>query len=373
MPSDATLTFLFTDIEGSTRRWEASSGMHDRVEEHFRVLREAIRSAGGEVFATMGDGVAAAFGCGGSCCPVPRSQLSSPCPSTGLPVRMGIHSGSALRAGADYRGRTLNRAARIAGCAHGGQVLVSETTAPLLRASGSDLGLADLGVHHLRDLSEPERLWQLVAPQLPGRFPPLRTGPGSALPLRRSSLVGRADDIERVAAAHRAASAGHPRRHGRRGQDPPGARRCGGPRGQVRRWCGSSTCRRSNHRRAAAGLVAAALPELDGSGRVLLVIDNCEQVFGRGEHDTGAPARRTRRARGGDVAGAPRRRGRARHAPSGRWMSRRPRSSCSGSGSRMPVCSWSPATMMRSARSAGVSTPCRWRSSWPLPGSRAWG
>ena len=114
-----------------------------------------------------------------------------------------MHTGEALRSGHDYRGRPVNRAARIAGCAHGGQVLVSETTAGLLRAGRGGVELLDLGVHHLRDLSEPERLWQLAAPDLGREFPPIRVpsmGADTSLPDRRSSLVGRDRDVETTAA-----------------------------------------------------------------------------------------------------------------------------------------------------------------------------
>lgn len=277
MPSDATLTFLFTDIEGSTRRWEASAAMHDRVEEHFRVLRAAVGAAGGEVFATMGDGVAAAFGGAGAAAHAAvAAQLALR--ATGLPVRMGIHSGEAQRVGDDYRGRSLNRAARIAACAHGGQVLVSETAAALLRSVGSDLALADLGVHHLRDLSAPERLWQLVAPQLPTDFPPLRIGARSALPLRRSSLIGRDVDIETVARLVQEQQLVTLVGMGGVGKTrlAIAAAAAVEDRFDVVHFVDLSAIEDSI---GAVDMVAAAVPEIDGARRSLIVVDNCEQVL----------------------------------------------------------------------------------------------
>ena len=112
-PADApltTTTFLFTDIEGSTRQWERLPDMHDRVERHFDVLRRHVGEFGGVVFSTMGDGIAASF-------PSAEAALHAAIgaqlelPRLDLSVRMGLHTGEAQRAGPDFRGRTLNRAA----------------------------------------------------------------------------------------------------------------------------------------------------------------------------------------------------------------------------------------------------------------------
>ena len=169
------MTFLFTDIEGSTRQWEESPEMYERVERHFAVLRAAVDDGGGEVFATMGDGIAAAFTSVDGALVGGGRRRSSRCPSIGLAVRMGIHTGEVERVGDDFRGRSVNRAARIMAVGHGGQILLSDVSAALVahrarRARRS----TDLGTHRLRDLTEPERLWQVVHPDLRRQFPPVR-------------------------------------------------------------------------------------------------------------------------------------------------------------------------------------------------------
>jgi class 3 adenylate cyclase len=153
---NATMTFLFTDIEGSTRQWEESPEMHDRVERHFAALQTAVDSAGGEVFATMGDGIAAAFPSAESAVHAAISAQRR-MPAVGLSVRMGIHSGEVERVGDDFRGRPVNRAARIMAVGHGGQILVSDVSAALVRTGPRQVEFVDLGTHRLRDLAEPER------------------------------------------------------------------------------------------------------------------------------------------------------------------------------------------------------------------------
>ncbi|MET0145138.1 MAG: adenylate/guanylate cyclase domain-containing protein [Ilumatobacteraceae bacterium] len=195
----ATTTLLFTDIEASTRQWEESAGMYQRVEAHFDVLRAAIDAAGGTIFATMGDGVAAAFtSVDGAVQAAIAGQRQMA--STGLSVRMGIHTGDVERAGADLRGRALNRAARIMAAGHGGQILLSDVSAALLRSGPSPVGLVDVGTHRLRDLAEPERMWQVAHPELRDAFPAVRGVDSYAnnLPAQRSSLIGRELDVQRV-------------------------------------------------------------------------------------------------------------------------------------------------------------------------------
>ncbi len=201
-PTCATMTMLLTDIEGSTRQWEQSPAMAARVDEHFEVLRRSIEDAGGTVFATMGDGVAAAFV---SAEAAVRAAVSAQraLPATGLAVRMGIHTGEVERAAGDIRGRPVNRAARIMAAGHGGQILVSDVTAVLLRAGPRSVTLLDVGTHRLRDLDGPERLWQVGEPGLPTEFPPIRGDdppPAPGLPAPRSALVGRGRDGRRVRA-----------------------------------------------------------------------------------------------------------------------------------------------------------------------------
>ena len=197
--SSTTMTFLFTDIEGSTRQWEESAAMCERVEQHFAVLRGAVDDAGGEVFATMGDGVAAAFMSADAAVQAAvAAQLAMP--AAAVSVRMGLHTGEVERIGDDFRGRPVNRAARIMAAGHGGQILLSDVTAALVRTGPSRVELTDLGSHRLRDLIEPERMWQLVDSRLEQRFPAVRglDSYSTNLPGQRSSLVGRDREVRRV-------------------------------------------------------------------------------------------------------------------------------------------------------------------------------
>ncbi len=160
-----------------------------------------MEAAGGEVFATMGDGVAAAFSSAEAAVHAAVSAQRA-LPVAGVAVRMGIHTGEVERVGDDYRGRPVNRAARIAGVAHGGQILLSNLSAGLLGSSPHPVALADLGAHRLRDLAEPERVWQVLHRDLRRQFPPVRglDTYSNNLPAQRSSLVGRDREIEGVSA-----------------------------------------------------------------------------------------------------------------------------------------------------------------------------
>jgi predicted ATPase/class 3 adenylate cyclase len=194
-----TTTFVFTDIEGSTRQWEEAPEMRIRVEHHFAALRRAVAAHDGEVFATMGDGIAAAFASAEAAVAAAVDGQRAMA-GIGLAVRMGIHTGEVERADDDFRGRPVNRAARLTALGHGGQILVSDVAAALLRGGPSPVELVDLGTRYLRDLDDPERIWQVVHPDLDGRFPPLR-GLGRCadnLPVPRSSMVGRDRDVARV-------------------------------------------------------------------------------------------------------------------------------------------------------------------------------
>src|SRR5271155_819524 len=185
------VTFLFTDVEGSTRRWEADAdGMRVALAAHDQVLRGVIQAHGGWLFKHTGDGVCAAFAS-------PRSAVDAAVAAQRaleLPVRMGLATGEAELREADYFGVVLNRAARVMAAGHGGQVLLAESTAVLL--SGADL--VDLGQRRLRDLSTAVGVFQILAEGLPTAFPPLRTldaTPGNLRP-PVSSLIGR--EAERV-------------------------------------------------------------------------------------------------------------------------------------------------------------------------------
>ena len=148
------VTFLFTDIEGSTRRWEEDAdAMRVALAAHDEVLRGAVEAHGGWLFKHTGDGVCAAFAS-------PRSAVDAAVAAQQeleLPVRMGIATGEAELRGPDYFGAVLNRAARVMAAGHGGQVLLAESTAGLL--SGVDL--LDLGPRRLRDVPVPVGVFQV--------------------------------------------------------------------------------------------------------------------------------------------------------------------------------------------------------------------
>ena len=211
LPSGA-VTFLFSDIEGSTTLWEqAPEAMRSLLAWHDRVLRSAIESSGGHVVKTTGDGVYAVFamakGAIAACVGAQRAlQAPTIDPASiaaqaqdrpiSLRVRMGLHSGEAEYRDGDYFGAALNRAARIMSAAHGEQVLLSTATAELV-SSGlpGDLTLRDMGEHRLKGLLNPERLLQVVAPGLRADFPPLASQTGHSLPAERDPFVGRDDAL----------------------------------------------------------------------------------------------------------------------------------------------------------------------------------
>jgi predicted ATPase len=193
------MTFLFTDIEGSTRRWEADAdAMRAALAVHDAVLREAIEGHGGFLFKHTGDGVCAAFDS-------PSSALDAAVAAQRaleLPVRMGMATGEAEVRDGDYFGAVLNRAARVMAAGHGGQILLADSTASLL--SGVDL--VDLGQRRLRDLSTAVRLFQAQADGLRTDFPPLRAldaSPGN-LPAATTSLIGRESEVAELQAAVKA-------------------------------------------------------------------------------------------------------------------------------------------------------------------------
>ncbi|HEY3232554.1 MAG TPA: NB-ARC domain-containing protein, partial [Roseiflexaceae bacterium] len=177
-----TVTFLFTDIAGSTRLWEQHNDtMSAARARHHAMLREAVESYQGVVFKTVGDGVYAVFGSASdalaAAVAAQRAIHAEPwATAEPLRVRLALHTGVAEPRGGDYFGPPLNRVARLLAAAHGGQILLSLVTAELVRDQlPPDLTLRDLGVHRLRDLSRPEQIFQLVAPDLPADFPLLNT------------------------------------------------------------------------------------------------------------------------------------------------------------------------------------------------------
>jgi class 3 adenylate cyclase/WD40 repeat protein/energy-coupling factor transporter ATP-binding protein EcfA2 len=174
------VTFLFTDIEGSTRLLHALGDRYAEVlADHRRLLRAAFARHGGVEVDTQGDSFFVAFADAGDALAAAeesqRALIGTTWPEgPALKVRMGLHTGEPLVADGHYVGIDVHRAARIAAAAHGGQVIVSERTTALLGEDGSPPTLRDLGAHHLKDLPEPERLFQLLAVGLPSSFPPPR-------------------------------------------------------------------------------------------------------------------------------------------------------------------------------------------------------
>ena len=206
-----TVTFLFTDIEGSTRRWETDPGAMARaLALHNETLRAAFGHHGGVVYSTMGDGMVVAFpsavGAAAAALEAQRALLAAPWPAeTGvLKVRMGLHTDEAVLRDGQYVNTPLNRCARLMAAAHGGQIVMSDATEALVR-SGLPGGatLIDLGEHRLRDLAGRMRIFQIAHPELPRTFPALRTLEAFAgnLPMPASSFIGRARELEQTSAA----------------------------------------------------------------------------------------------------------------------------------------------------------------------------
>jgi predicted ATPase/class 3 adenylate cyclase len=208
-----TVTFLFTDIEGSTLLWEtAPEAMEVALERHNRLLTEVIEGHGGVVVTSRGEGdsLVAAFSSAvgaAEAAGVSQLRLKQEMWPTGaeLRVRMGLHTGEAHVHDGDYvQHAPISRCAQVKAAAHGGQVLLTRATHDLMTGRlGGGFGLKRLGDFRLRDLAEPEPIYQLTHPDLPTGFPPLltvaeRTG---NLPVQMSSFIGRQGELEHVAAA----------------------------------------------------------------------------------------------------------------------------------------------------------------------------
>ena len=194
LPS-GTVTFLFTDIEGSTRLWEDQpEAMRALIAEHDALLRTVIDRNDGFVVKTMGDGFHAAFGRATDAVTAAEAAQAALADLPLIKVRMGINTGEVHDRDGDYFGPPVNRAARLMAAGHGGQILIAGVTADLVPG----LVLRNLGEHRLRDLGAPMSIWQLGG----GEFPALRTLdelPGN-LPVQRTSFVGRTDEVKELAA-----------------------------------------------------------------------------------------------------------------------------------------------------------------------------
>ncbi|MEO8537974.1 MAG: adenylate/guanylate cyclase domain-containing protein, partial [Betaproteobacteria bacterium] len=201
------LTFLFTDIEGSTSKWEEQPElMAQAVGRHDALLRDAVQTRHGNIVKTTGDGIYAAF-------PNPVEALAAvieiqlglldPAATAGmtLAVRCGLHTGAVHARDNDYFGSTINRTARIMSAAHGGQILVSMAVADLLSDSlPSGVSLKDLGNVRLKGLATTEKVFQVVHPRLYQNFPALREleATPNNLPQQLTSFIGREREREEI-------------------------------------------------------------------------------------------------------------------------------------------------------------------------------
>jgi predicted ATPase/class 3 adenylate cyclase len=202
-----TVTFLFTDIEGSTGLLQTLGDRYAAVQnEHAAIVRRAVSEEGGVEVSTHGDAFFVAFrspsGAVRAAVAAQRGLASHDwSPGPPMRVRMGVHTGEGTLGGDDYVGIDVHRAARVADAAHGGQIILSDATRGLVQhALPVGASLRDLGVHHLRGIADPERLHELVIVGLASDFPPPRTldARPNNLPLQLTSFVGREEEIADV-------------------------------------------------------------------------------------------------------------------------------------------------------------------------------
>jgi predicted ATPase/class 3 adenylate cyclase/Flp pilus assembly protein TadD len=207
-PPTGTVTFLFTDIEGSTRLWERSpEGMRRALARHDRILSEAVEEHDGYVFKTVGDAFCCAFSTATDALEATLEAQRELFAEEwnvegGVRDRMALHTGVAEERDGDYFGPPVNRVARLLHAAHGGQVLLSAASHEMVRDHlPEEVSLIDLGEQRLKDLFRPERIFQLTVSELPSEFPPLRTLQArlNNLPLQPTPLVGRVREVEEVA------------------------------------------------------------------------------------------------------------------------------------------------------------------------------
>src|SRR6188472_3759095 len=203
-----TVTFLFSDIEGSTRLLAALGDQYPPLlEAHAAILRDAIAAHDGIVVNTEGDSFFAVFpsalGAVGAAADIQRALAAHAWPpSSEVRVRIGIHTGEGHLGADNYVGMDVHRAARIAAAGHGGQVVLSATTQALIGNNLADgLSLSDLGSHRLKDLPSLDRLWQLDVDGLPTEFPPLKSQDAQPnnLPVSATPLIGRGEELKALA------------------------------------------------------------------------------------------------------------------------------------------------------------------------------
>ena len=195
-PASGTVSFLFTDIEGSTQLWDSvPDAMRPALERHDEIFRSCIGACDGYVFSIGGDGFGAAFARAADALTVAvamqEALAAEPWPDGAVVrVRMGVHTGEVSERDGNYFGTAVNRAARLMAVAHGGQVVCSQASATL---AGDAVSLRSLGEHRLRDLAAAEQIFQVGE----GSFPPLRSVDAvpTNLPTVRTELIGRTDDV----------------------------------------------------------------------------------------------------------------------------------------------------------------------------------
>jgi predicted ATPase/class 3 adenylate cyclase/DNA-binding CsgD family transcriptional regulator/Flp pilus assembly protein TadD len=209
MLPQGTVTFLFTDIEGSTRLWEEqTAAMQISLARHDQILQSVVKANTGSTVKTTGDGMLAVFRSATDAVHAAadaqrllnaeewQSEIGR------LSVRMALHSGVAQLRGGDYYGPAANRAARLLDAVHGDQILLSSTTHALVQDNlPQDAFLIDMGRHKLRDIPRPERIYQLVIPGFQREFPPLKTQSAQPnnLPKQTTPFVGRVTELTAVA------------------------------------------------------------------------------------------------------------------------------------------------------------------------------
>ena len=205
--SSETVTFLFTDIEGSTGLWEQyPEAMKAALARHDAILREVVEAHGGRIIKTLGDGIHAVFdtAAGGVAAALAAQRALFAEGWEGIKpqvirVRMALHTCEAEARGGDYYGPDLNRAARLMSIGHGGQTLLSSTTADLVRDQlSAGPSLRDLGEHRLKDLVRAERVYQLVHSELPADFPSLKSLNAfrNNLPVQPTPFIGRQAELK---------------------------------------------------------------------------------------------------------------------------------------------------------------------------------
>jgi predicted ATPase/class 3 adenylate cyclase len=203
------VTFAFTDIEGSTQRWERDrDAMRDAVRRHDAIVRAAIEAHDGHVFKTIGDAFCAAFArpedAVAAIVAAQRALVTEDFSAVeGLRVRAAIHTGTSDERAGDYYGPAVNRVARLIAIGHGGQTLVSGVTTDLVQGlMPRGATLHDLGQHRLKDLAYPEQVYQLLAQELEREFPPLRSLDVLAnnLPRQVTPLIGREREVAEICA-----------------------------------------------------------------------------------------------------------------------------------------------------------------------------